>query len=214
MKIERPLDEIEIRVLGSLLEKQQSTPDYYPLSLSSLRSACNQSTSREPVMDLDDLRIKSAVDRLQELGLVWRVHGSRADKYEHNVDRKWEVSPEMKAILTLLMLRGPQTPGELRSRSERLHPFPSVAEVEAMLQAESEAGEPLVRELGRLPGQKEKRWTHMVGSEVPATPVAASPALPVAESLTSRVAKLEEMIEGLGARLRQLEEQLGVTDER
>ncbi|MBW3670590.1 MAG: YceH family protein, partial [Acidobacteria bacterium] len=139
MKIERPLDEIEIRVLGSLLEKQQSTPDYYPLSLSSLRSACNQSTSREPVMDLDDSRIKSAVDRLQELGLVWRVHGSRADKYEHNVDRKWEVSPEMKAILTLLMLRGPQTPGELRSRSDRLHPFPSVSEVEAVLQAESEA---------------------------------------------------------------------------
>lgn len=213
MKIERPLDEIEVRVLGSLLEKQQSTPDYYPLSLGSLRSACNQSTSREPVMSLEETQIKGAVDRLQEMGLVWRIHGSRTDKYEHNVDRKWEVSTEIKAILTLLLLRGPQTPGELRSRSERLHPFSSVVEVEAALQAEAGADEPLMRELGRLPGQKEARWTHLVGSEVPAA-VAASPELPVAESLTSRVTKLEELVEGLNERLQELEEQLGMNGER
>lgn len=209
MKIERPLDEVEIRVLGSLLEKQQSTPDYYPLTASSLRSACNQSTSREPVMSLDDEQIGAALDKLQELGLVWKVHGSRADKYEHNLDRKWELGPELKAIVTLLFLRGPQTPGELRSRSERLHHFGAVDEVEAALREESGSSEPLVRELERLPGQKEARWTHLAGSEVP-TAVARSPEVPVAESLTSRVDRLEETVARLHERLRELEEQLGV----
>lgn len=209
MKIERPLDEIEMRVLGSLLEKQQSTPDYYPLTLGALRSACNQSTSREPVMSLEQTQINGAIERLQEMGLVWRVHGSRTDKYEHNVDRKWEVSPEIKAILTLLLLRGPQTPGELRSRSERLHPFSAVAEVDAALEAEANAEEPLVRELGRLPGQKEARWTHLIGGEDSAT-VAPAPEHRVAESLTSRVDELESLVEQLRDRLQRLEQQLGV----
>ncbi len=212
MKIERPLDEIEIRVLGSLLEKQQSTPDYYPLTLGSLRSACNQSTSRDPVMSLEEPEIKAAIDRLQELGLVWKVHGSRTDKFEHNVDRKWEVSPELKALVTLLLLRGSQTPGELRSRSERLHSFSSVVEVESVLQADASSEEPMVRELERLPGQKEARWTHLIGT-VAETAAVAAPESPVAESLTARVARLEQMVETLSTRLRELEEQLGVGEE-
>lgn len=212
MKIERPLDEVEVRVLGSLLEKQQSTPDSYPLTLNSLRSACNQATSREPVMHLDDDQIMAAVDKLQELGLVWRVHGSRTNKYEHNLDRVWELSPQMKAIMTLLLLRGAQTPGELRSRGDRLHSLETVSEVESTLRADAESNEPLVRELDRLPGQKEARWMHLVGSAQPA-PRAASQELPVTESLTSRVVRLEETVERLHERLRELEDQLGVERE-
>ncbi|MDX1582674.1 MAG: YceH family protein [Thermoanaerobaculia bacterium] len=210
MKIDRPLDEVEIRVLGALLEKQQSTPDYYPLTLKSLRSACNQSTSREPVMDLDDDQIASAVERLQELGLVWRIRGTRADRFEHNLDDRWALSPELKAVMTLLMLRGPQTPGELRSRSERLYRFESVSAVEETLEEEARSNEPLVRELERLAGQKERRWTHLAGTTVPEVVARSVESSAVAESLTSRVDRLEEMLLNLQNRLEDLERQLGV----
>lgn len=208
MKIERPLDEIEIRVLGSLLEKQQSTPDVYPLSLNALRTACNQSTSREPVMNLSEEQLRGAIETLQEIGLVWRVHGSRAEKFEHNLDRQWGLDAPARAVMTLLLLRGPQTPGELRARSERLHPFASVAEVEDVLAREAATEEPLVRELERLPGQKESRWAHLAGSAEPVSAPADAPRT-AAVSLTARVETLEESVRMLGERLAALEKALG-----
>jgi uncharacterized protein len=209
MKLERPLDDIEIRVLGSLLEKEQSTPEYYPLTLNQLRSACNQTTSREPVMTLPETDIEPALERLQELSLVWKVHGSRATRWEHRLDSKWGLEPELKAIMTLLLLRGPQTAGELRSRSERLHRFASVDEVERVLREAESAEDALLREMEKMPGQKETRWTHLVGSADPDMMPVSRP-VEVSESLTTRVSSLEARIEELEERLRRIENDLGM----
>src|SRR5258708_39289034 len=119
----RELDPIELRVLGCLMEKQLSTPEYYPLTLNALVAATNQKSNREPVMDLKDADVQRALDRLQEEKLVWRVMGGRAVRYDHNLDALWHISRKEKALLTLLFLRGPQTPGELRGRSDRLNAF-------------------------------------------------------------------------------------------
>jgi uncharacterized protein len=209
MKLERPLDDIEIRVLGSLLEKEQSTPEYYPLTLNQLRSACNQTTSREPAMTLPETNIERALERLQELSLVWKVHRSRATRWEHRLDSKWGLQPELKAIMTLLLLRGPQTAGELRSRSERLHRFGSVDEVEGVLREAESAEDPLLREMEKMPGQKETRWTHLVGSADPEMMPVSRP-VEVSESLTDRVSSLEARLEELEERLRRIEGDLGV----
>src|SRR5260221_8342561 len=132
-RLPRELDPVEVRILGALAEKQLSTPEYYPLTLNALVAATNQKSNREPVMDLKEADVQRALDRLQEEKLVWRVMGGRAVRYDHNLDALWHVSRKEKAILTLLFLRGPQTPGELRGRSDRLNAFDSVAEVESLL---------------------------------------------------------------------------------
>src|SRR6266511_4680053 len=124
------LDAAERRVLGSLLEKDITTPDYYPLTLNALVAACNQKSNREPVMELAESDVQRALDRLQDEKLVWKVMGGRAVRYDHNLDGQWQLDRRSKAMLTLLFLRGPQTPGELRGRSDRLHQFESIAEVE------------------------------------------------------------------------------------
>src|SRR5881628_1944101 len=126
----RELDAIEIRILGSLAEKQMATPEYYPLTLNALVAACNQKSNREPVMELGESEIQRTLDRLQDEKLVWKVLGGRAVRWDHNVDTTWQLDRATKAIVTLLFLRGPQTAGELRGRSDRLHAFDSVAEVE------------------------------------------------------------------------------------
>src|SRR5438477_6321642 len=155
----RELDAVETRVLGALMEKQLATPEYYPLTLNALVAACNQKSNREPVMELNEGEVQRALDRLQDEKLVWKVLGGRAVRYDQNLDSAWQLDRETKAILALLFLRGPQTPGELRGRSDRLHPFESVSEVEATLQRMS-AAPALARELPRRPGQKESRWAH------------------------------------------------------
>jgi uncharacterized protein YceH (UPF0502 family) len=162
-RIPRRLDPVEIRVLGSLLEKEQATPEAYPLSLNALVAACNQRTNRDPVMELSDAEVSAALDRLRQEVLVWRTEGARTERWKQSVERRWELDAPAKALVTLLLLRGAQTAGELRSRSDRLHAFSSLAEVEATLRRLAAAPEPLVRELSRRPGQKETRWIHLVG---------------------------------------------------
>src|SRR5258706_7848059 len=161
----RELDPIELRVLGCLMEKQLATPEYYPLTLNALVAAANQKSNREPVMELGESEIQRAPDRLQDEKLVWKVLGGRAVRWDHNLDKAWQLERSTKAILTLLFLRGPQTSGELRGRSDRLHGFESVSEVEETLQRMSHTPA-LVRELARRPGQKEARWAHVLGGAI------------------------------------------------
>jgi uncharacterized protein YceH (UPF0502 family) len=196
MKIPRPLDAAELRVLGALLEKEQTTPDLYPLTVNSLVAACNQRSNREPVMDLSASDVEATLERLHEDVLVWPVSGSRSQRWRHNLDRRWELEPTVKAVLTLLLLRGAQTPGELRGRTDRLHAFATTEEVELVLTLLGDGPEPLVVRLGRRPGQKESRWAHLVGGTVADEPEAAATwvAEPRGGGLADRVHELEERV--------------------
>ncbi len=160
------LDAVEQRVVGSLLEKEVTVPDTYPLTLNALRTACNQSSSREPVMDLDDATITAAIDALKARGLARIVHagaGARAAKYRQVLDERLALEPDERALLTVLLLRGPQAPGELRTRTERMHRFADRGAVEACLARLAGRAEPLVRELERRSGQQDARWIHLLG---------------------------------------------------
>jgi uncharacterized protein len=151
----------EIRVLGCLLEKQRTTPDHYPLSLNSLRLACNQATNREPVVEYDDAILRDALHRLERRGYVRLAGASRAAKYRHLLSEALPMSSAEQAVMCVLMLRGPQTPGELKQRGERMHGFGGLDEVHATLAALIERD--LVTQLGRRPGQKEDRYTQLLG---------------------------------------------------
>jgi hypothetical protein len=185
-------DPAELRVLGCLIEKQRTTPDVYPLSLNALRLACNQSTNRDPVVEYDEPTIRDALQRLSARGWVRLASGpgSRAVKYRHLFDEALRVSGPEISLLAVLMLRGPQTLGELKTRTERLHGFKSTAEVDEVLRGLGQRE--LVAQLDRRPGQKEERWTQLLGSDAePAPPVAA----PVAsDPLEERVRRLEEQV--------------------
>jgi len=169
-------DAAEIRVLGCLIEKQRTTPDTYPLSLNALRLACNQTTNRDPVVDYDEQVIRGAVERLSRRGWVRLASGpgSRAAKYRHLLDEALGLSDPGLSVLAVLMLRGAQTPGELKSRSERLHSVGSLEEIEALL--DGLIARDLVVRLERRPGQKEVRYEQLLGSEADRG-VAAPPAL-------------------------------------
>jgi hypothetical protein len=211
-RLPRELDPVEVRILGALMEKQLSTPEYYPLTLNALVAAANQKSNRDPVMEVGDADVQRALDRLQDEKLVWRVMGGRAVRYDHNLDVLWRIDRREKALLTLLLLRGPQTPGELRGRSDRLHSFDSVAEVESLLKEMAQQHEPLVRELPRRPGQKESRWAQLAGGAVSEPEAAAEPAAPhhaSGEPLSARVQRLEEHVAALTEELRALRQQLG-----
>ena len=200
-RIPRKLDPAEIRVLGSLLEKEQTTPEACPLTVNAILAASNQKTNRDPVMDLTEEQVVDALERLRQEVLVWRSEGARSEKWQQSVVRRWGLYRAGKALMTLLLLRGPQTAGELRTRGERMHPFASVEEVEEALRSMAGIDEPLVMELPRRPGQKETRWTHLVGDvvEQPAPQRAALaepeiPAGPLPGALSARVARLEEIV--------------------
>ena len=209
-RIPRPLDAIEIRVLGVLLEKEQTTPEACPLSVNAILAGCNQKTNREPVLELTESQVVDALERLRQEVLVWRSEGARTEKWQQSVVRRWGLDRAGKALMTLLLLRGPQTPGELRTRSERLHPFTTLQEVEEALKGMATIDEPLVAELPRRPGQKEIRWTHLVGEIVEPEAVTAPPeppdlpTRPAGPSLSERVAHLEETVARLDAELREL----------
>jgi uncharacterized protein YceH (UPF0502 family) len=192
-------DAVEIRVLGCLIEKQRTTPDVYPLSLNSLRLACNQSTNREPVVDYDEQTIRQALERLdrKRWARLASGPGSRAAKYRHLLDEALGLDGPEISLLAVLMLRGPQTPGELKQRTERLYRFESTPAVEDLLQRL--AGRELVRRLGRRPGQKEDRWEQLLGGDAEAAEALATPS-PPAGSLEERVAALEREV----AELREL----------
>ena len=206
-RIPRQLDPTEIRILGALMEKQLSTPEYYPLTLNALVAACNQKSNREPVMELAESEVQRALDRLQDERLAWRVMGGRAVRFDHNLDKVWHFRPAEKAIMTLLFLRGAQTPGELRGRSDRLHKFETVNEVEDTLRDMSTHSEPLVRELPRRPGQKEARWAHTVGGTVIEEERIVEQ--PASEPLSARVARLESQVSELATQLQALLQKLG-----
>src|SRR5256885_8787483 len=158
-------DPVEIRVLGCLIEKQRTTPDAYPLSLNALRLACNQATNRDPVVQYEESTIRPALDSLARRGWARLAsgRGSRAAKFRHLFDEALGLGEAEISLLAVLMLRGPQTPGELKQRAERLHPFASTREVEEALHRL--AGRGLVRRLDRRPGQKEERWEQLLGAE-------------------------------------------------
>jgi len=208
-RIPRTLDPIEVRILGALMEKQLTTPEYYPLTLNALAAAANQKSNREPVMELGETEIDRALNRLQDEKLVWRVMGGRAVRFDHNVDTVWHLNRREKALLTLLFLRGPQTAGELRGRSDRLQTFASVAEAEDTLRDMAAHSEPLVCELPRRPGQKEQRWAHLAGGAIVEDAPSAADAAPRGEPLAVRVQKLEEQVVALAAELHLLKEKLG-----
>lgn len=217
MRPARDLDAVEARVLGALLEKEQTTPEYYPLTLNALVAACNQRNNREPVTDLSEDDVETALSRLRELGLCWKVPGGRAVKYSHAVDTRIPLPPGGKAVLTLLLLRGPQTPGELRGRSDRLHGFATLESVEAVLADLASGSAPLAVELPRRTGQKESRWVQLLtgppGEELTApaqTPPPAEGASPaLAGSIAARVEALEREAASLRAELAALRDQLG-----
>lgn len=169
------LDPTEQRILGSLLEKQVTVPASYPLSATALRTACNQTSNREPVVELDQETVERTARSLKERGLlriVWSDTGRRTLKYHQILDEQLGLAPDERALLTVLLLRGMQAPGELRTRSERLHAFADRTAVEACLRRMAERPQPLVRELDRQPGQQDRRWLHLLGpvpQQVPAT---------------------------------------------
>jgi len=162
------LSPAQVRVLGSLIEKERATPDNYPLTMNGLLAACNQSTSRYPVVSLNEPTVESALMNLRAEGLLRVVHSrsNRADRYRHVLDEALELDETELAVLAVLMLRGPQTAAELRTRTERLHSFGDQEEVERVLDALARRPEPLVRRLERAAGQKEARWAHLLGGEV------------------------------------------------
>ena len=154
------------RILGSLLEKQASVPASYPLTANALRAACNQTSNREPVVDFDQQTVERTARALKERGLlriVWSDTGRRTLKYHQILDERLGLDPDERALLTVLLLRGAQAPGELRTRTERLYDFDDRGEVEACLRRMAERPQPLVRELERRPGQQDRRWAHLLG---------------------------------------------------
>ncbi|HEX9142010.1 MAG TPA: YceH family protein [Gaiellaceae bacterium] len=192
------VDAVEIRVLGCLIEKQRTTPDAYPLSLNALRLACNQATNRDPVVAYEEREIKAALDRMSNRGWTRFASGvsSRALKYRQLLNEALGLSEPEISLLGVLMLRGPQTVGELKQRSERLHRFGSVAEVAEVLDGLTQRE--LVARLERRPGQKEERWQQLLGGDAEAT---AEPVAPVvmreADEGADRIGAIEERLERL-----------------
>ncbi len=174
------LDAEEQRLLGSLLEKERTVPASYPLSLSALRTACNQSSSRDPVVDYDEQTVEQVARGLKDRGLlriVWSDSGRRTLKYHQTLAEVLALADDERALVTVLLLRGPQAPGELKARTERLHPFADKDDVEACLQRLAARPEPLVSEQERRPGQRERRWVHLLGDAPAPTGLAAAPAV-------------------------------------
>jgi uncharacterized protein len=223
------LTEIETRVLGSLIEKDITTPDYYPLSLNALVNACNQKNNRDPVMNLDEGVVRDALITLQEKRLAGPAGGadSRVTKYEHRLQEVFNFDRREIAVLGVLLLRGPQTPGELRGRTERMYHFEALDDVVSTLDRLNQREPPLARVLPRQPGTKESRYTHLFSGEPQATDEAASVARTCPEreskgpspanlttsstpSAIDRLTKLEEEVARLRQELSEVQQQLAI----
>jgi uncharacterized protein len=202
-------DAVEIRVLGCLIEKQRTTPDVYPLTLNALRLACNQSTNREPVVDYDENTIRAGIDRLVQR--KWATLASwsnrRSMKYRHTLEGALGLDDAELAVLDVLMLRGAQTPGELKTRTERLHRFADMEELGGTL--ERLIDRQLARRLERRPGQREERYAHLLASEEApeGEPAAAPPAAPAASGVEQRLERIEQQIAELRTELQALRDQ-------
>ncbi len=206
------LNEIEIRVIGALMEKEMTTPDYYPLTLNALVSACNQKSNRHPVMDLDKKTVAKALDRLCRKELVWEksMAGSRVLKYAHRMRETFNLSPKEAAVICLLFLRGPQTSGELKSRSARMCRFADTAEVEKLLTflSQRENG-PFVVSLPRRAGQRETRYAHLFSGEIDLDEQAevqadSDPLIMQVRADDEKIAELERKVDALSAELNEL----------
>jgi uncharacterized protein len=208
------LNHLETRVLGSLIEKDVTTPDYYPLSLNALVNACNQKNNRDPVMNLDEETVRQALDTLQEKRLAGPTSSadSRVTKYEHRLQEAFNFTRGETATLCVLLLRGPQTPGELRGRTERMHRFEDLTEVQSTLQRLMQRDPPLVRVLPRQPGTKEARYMHLLAGDVQdAADVARAPSpafVPSNSGDTDRITRLENEIADLRKEVADLKQQL------
>jgi hypothetical protein len=208
------LNEVECRVLGSLVEKEITTPEYYPLSLHALVNACNQKSNRDPVMNLAEAAVRGALHSLEGQSLVRSVSpaDSRVTKYEHRLQETYNFYRHEIAILCLLLLRGPQTPGELRGRSERMHSFDDLNAVQSSLQHLMKREPPLVKALPRLPGTKETRYVHLLSGDVErweSQPI-AEPDAGVVRADGETVIKLEEEIARLRNEIADLKEQFAL----
>ena len=195
------LSPAEVRTLGALIEKDLATPEYYPLSLNALKNACNQKTNREPVTAYEDVEVLDALHSLRDLHLVAFVSeaGSRVEKYRHKLSEMFNFSRGELALLAVLLLRGPQTLGELRDRTARMHHFTDIESLQHTLQKlAAREPDPLVELLPRAPGTKEPRWAHLFAGE-PAIPDSAAPIPPASSHLAERVAAIESELRELRA---------------
>jgi uncharacterized protein YceH (UPF0502 family) len=197
------LNEVEVRVVGALVEKQVTTPEYYPLTLNALVNACNQISNRDPVVAYDEPTVARAIESLRARNLVYVFYGSdsRVPKYKHMLANIHDLSPAELAAMCVLMLRGPQTVGEVRGRTGRLYSFVDLAQVESTLDGLAQREEPLVLKLPRQPGRKEARYAHLLAGvpavdETPAEP-RAEPAVREARAENERLARLEAEVEAL-----------------
>ena len=209
--MELSLTETEVRVLGSLIEKDITTPEYYPLSLNALVNACNQKSNRDPVMQLHEDAVRDALGGLQERRLAGLAGGadSRVPKYEHRLQEVFNFTRPEIAVLCVLLLRGPQTPGELRGRSERIHRFEALDDVQSALQKLMQRDPALVKVLPRQPGTKEARWAHLLSGDV--APEAAQTARTAGDRSSGdgeRIARLEEEVSALHREVGDIKDQL------
>jgi hypothetical protein len=205
------LTQIETRLLGVLVEKELTTPEYYPLSLNALVNACNQKSNRDPVMNLDEDAVHEAVRSLDKKGLAGPADNmvSRVTKYEHRLQEAYNFTRHETAILAELLLRGPQTPGELRSRADRMHKFDDLGIVQSTLQRLMKREPPLVKLLARQPGMKEARYAHLLSGDVQAPEAEAMPGVAPASSASGgdRIARLEDNVENLQSEIAELKNQ-------
>jgi len=206
------LNDVEVRVLGALIEKDITTPDYYPLSLNALVNACNQKNNRDPVTSLEESAVRDALSSLQDKGLAGPASGaeSRVTKYEHRLQEVFNFGRPEVAVLCVLLLRGPQTVGELRGRSERMHRFNDLAEVQSALQRLIQREPPLAKVLPRQPGTKEARYVHLLaGDSAEWQPTAtAEPGAGVAPPVPDRITELEHQVTSLRDEIAGLREEL------
>jgi uncharacterized protein YceH (UPF0502 family) len=210
--MDHDLEPNEVRVLGCLIEKQRTTPDAYPLSLNALRLACNQSTNRDPVVAYDEDTVRDALHRLSRRRYTRLAsgHGSRASKYRHLLDEALGLDAAEQAVLAVLMLRGPQTPGELKQRTERMQPFADLAALHDALTGLIDRG--FVAQLARRPGQKEERYRHRLSEDVETAeePVAAAPVVPPPPRRDERLDRLEAEVAELREQLAAVRRELGI----
>jgi uncharacterized protein YceH (UPF0502 family) len=204
------LTDVEIRVLGALIEKDITTPDYYPLSLNALVNACNQKNNRDPVMSLDESMVREALHGLQQKHVAGTAGGadSRVTKYEHRIQEVFNFTRAETALMCVLLLRGPQTPGELRGRTERMYRFEELSDVQSTLQRLIERDPSLVKMLPRQPGTKESRYAQLLGGEREAWTAAAPDYAPSGAPQDDRLSRLESEVAELRGEIAELKQQM------
>ncbi len=222
-KMQLTLSPVKARVLGVLIEKEITTPEYYPLSLNALTNACNQKSNRDPVLHLEEHEVRRALNDLESQSLVRSVGDSRVTKFEHRLQDAFNFYRGEVAILCELLLRGPQTPGELRTRASRMHPFDDLEAVHSALQKLTKREPPLVNMLSRQPGTKEARYAHLLGDAPPANPAMAPKTVTGSEandavacptSKSDQIAALTAQVQDLRAQLTRLQEQFATFREQ